>query len=281
MRPAGLELPVPPVVRAIAAGRSVTAVWHHEEGTTFELRPAGPGAGADIDGAATEGDGDGAGGHHFVKWAPGHSGVLPGEAARLRWAGHYARVPAVVAVGREDDCEWLVTEALAGDNAIAERWRAAPATAVRAIGEGLRALHEVLPVAACPFSWDAAERYARACQKAQEGRQLVSQWAPEHRHLSVAQALERVSAPPPVESLVVCHGDSCAPNTILDADGHWCGHVDFGAMGVADRWADLAIATWSTQWNYGPGWEGELLAAYGAGPDAERTRYYRLLWDLC
>jgi kanamycin kinase len=65
-------------------------------------------------------------------------------------------------------------------------------------------------------------------------------------------------------------------------------------MAVAGRWADLAVATWSTTWNYGPGWEIPLLDAYGVAPDAygvapdaygvapdpARTRYYRLLWDL-
>jgi kanamycin kinase len=29
-----------------------------------------------------------------------------------------------------------------------------------------------------------------------------------------------------------------------------------------------------------PGWEIPLLDAYGVEPDAERTRYYRLLWEL-
>ena len=62
-----------------------------------------------------------------------------------------------------------------------------------------------------------------------------------------------------------------------DGDGSW---VDLGDLGVADRWADLAIATWSTEWNYGPGWEQLLLDAYGIKPDAQRTRYYRLLWEL-
>jgi len=85
---------------------------------------------------------------------------------------------------------------------------------------------------------------------------------------------------PPVDQLVVCHGDSCAPNTLLTDDGRWSGHVDLGELGIADRWADLAIATWSTEWNYGPGWERLLLDAYGIGPDAGRTSYYRLLWDL-
>jgi kanamycin kinase len=48
----------------------------------------------------------------------------------------------------------------------------------------------------------------------------------------------------------------------------------------ADRWADLAIAAWSTQWNDGAGWALARLDAFGARPDAERTRYDRLLWDL-
>jgi kanamycin kinase len=53
--------------------------------------------------------------------------------------------------------------------------------------------------------------------------------------------------------------------------------VDLGELGIADQWADLAVATWGTEWNYGPGWDGLLLDAYGAPPDTERTRYYRLL----
>ncbi|MGH3781128.1 MAG: hypothetical protein ACRDRO_11015 [Pseudonocardiaceae bacterium] len=57
-------------------------------------------------------------------------------------------------------------------------------------------------------------------------------------------------------------------------------HVDLGALGVADRWADLAVATWRTEWNYGPGWDTPPLAAYGVDPDPARAAYYRLLWDL-
>ena len=49
--------------------------------------------------------------------------------------------------------------------------------------------------------------------------------------------------------------------------------------GVGDRWADLAIAIWSTEWNYGPGWADTLLAAYGVPPDPERARRYRELWE--
>ena len=85
---------------------------------------------------------------------------------------------------------------------------------------------------------------------------------------------------PPADGLVACHGDSCAPNTLLTGGGRRSGHVDLGALSVADRWADLAVATWSTTWNYGPGWEMPLLRAYGVPADPDRTRHYRLLWDL-
>ncbi|WP_435886091.1 phosphotransferase [Streptomyces erythrochromogenes] len=54
---------------------------------------------------------------------------------------------------------------------------------------------------------------------------------------------------PPIDQLVVCHGDPCSPNTLVGDDGTWTGRVDLGTLGVADRWADLAVVTWSTQRN--------------------------------
>ncbi len=92
-----------------------------------------------------------------------------------------------------------------------------------------------------------------------------------------------VSVPPPV--LALADGAPVTPRRPPgcagpSGDGRWSGHVDLGELGVADRWADLAVATWSTTWNYGPGWEIPLLDAYGVPPDPPRTRFYRLLWDL-
>jgi kanamycin kinase len=77
----------------------------------------------------------------------------------------------------------------------------------------------------------------------------------------------------------VCHGDACAPNTLLDDDGRWTAHVDLGTLGLADRWADLAVASMSLDWNFGEGWQPEFFAAYGVRPDADRIRFYRALWN--
>lgn len=234
---------VPVALVALAENERPEPVWVNElGGVTFALPRSG----------------------RYVKWQPHGSGPdLTEEAARLAWAVRFTPVPRVLESGADDEGRWLVTQALPGRSAVDPRWLASPEGAARAIGEGLRALHDELPVAACPFDWGVTERLARA----------------DRRGSGSSDARALLGEPPDVDRLVVCHGDACAPNTLLADDGRWTGHVDLGALGVADRWADLAVATWSLEWNYGPGWDGVLLDAYGVAPDDERTGYYRRLWD--
>lgn len=256
------RIDVPAAVGEMAAGRPVRVVWENElGGLTFRLE--------------TEPD------QCFVKWTPAGVAIdLEREAHRLAWAGRWVTVPRLLNHGADKEGSWIVTAGLAGESAIEERWKAQPALAVEAIGRGLRLFHDSLPVDECPFSWSAEQRVADAHARAAAGDLHPARWHPDHRDLDVQEALGRIAEPPPVDRLVVCHGDTCAPNTLLDEHGRFVGHVDLGSLGVGDRWADLAIATWSTQWNYGPGWEDRLLSAYGVHHDLERTRYYRLLWDL-
>ncbi|MDQ6725500.1 MAG: aminoglycoside 3'-phosphotransferase [Actinomycetota bacterium] len=246
-RPDALKIPRP--VLDIAAEPDVRLVWENElGGLTYEVG-TGPG-------------------RRFVKWTPTSSGIdLDREAARLAWAVRFTPVPVVLDQGADADGSWIVTAPLPGENAVTDRWKAEPATAVTALGVGLRAVHDALPVAGCPFSWSVDERLAD-----------IQRSAPDQLSADVARA--QLGNAPPVDRLVVCHGDACSPNTLLTDDGRWSAHVDLGDLGVADPWADLAVATMSAGWNYGPGWEGRLLDAYGVEADPERDRYYRLLWNL-
>lgn len=230
---------VPPRVIALAGGAALEPVWRNNYGgLTFR----------------TDDD-------RFIKFGPRNDETtFADEAVRLEWAEPYLRVPHVLEVGGDGTHEWIVTRAIAGESAVAPRWVAEPATAVRAVGEGLRALHDALPVAGCPFVWSVASRIAGA----------------KGRGIRVPDALRE---PPPVDRLVVCHADACCPNTLLDDDGRWTAHVDLGALGTGDRWADIAVASMSTEWNYGPGWEDALIEAYGIDPDRERLSYYRELWN--
>ena len=91
------------------------------------------------------------------------------------------------------------------------------------------------------------------------------------------EQLERTC--PESEAVVVCHGDYCPPNVMVEG---WVatGYVDLGELGLADRWWDLAVATWSATWNLGPGYEDLFLRDYGVERDYHRVEFYRLLYDL-
>lgn len=260
--PVALPSGLPRKVRALVA----RPVWRNEVGgTTFALAP--------VEGAAPVA---------YLKWAPkavaGQLG-LGEESARLAWAGRWIVVPPVLDHGLTPEGEWLLTGALAGASAVAGRWVSEPATAVRAVGEGLRRMHDALPVADCPWEWSRHRRHTRVLEAFEAGTHPRADLPVGPERLPLPEAVARLADVPDDDGLVVCHGDACAPNTLIDADGGFAGHVDLGRLGVADRWADLAVATWSTQWNYGPGWEAALLDAYGIDPDPQRMAYYRLLWD--
>lgn len=236
------DVAVPRSVTELARGARITPVWVNGiGGKTFRLG----------EGTGTE----------YVKWLPlTHRRWIVEEAARLTWAGTYVRAPEVLDHGADDQGAWLRTRAVPGLSAVDPRWHGEPRTAVVAVGEALRALHDTLPVADCPFEWSTAQRTARA---------------------RAAGADPAVLGPEPEpDRIVVCHGDACTPNTLIGSDGRWIGHVDLGALGIADRWADLAVATMALGWNYGPGWEALFHEAYGVPLDEERTAWYRGLWNL-
>ncbi|MFC7447710.1 phosphotransferase [Rhodococcus daqingensis] len=254
---------MPGAVLALAAGESIDAVWRNElGGITFRL-----GAGTPTD--------------RYVKWvAAGTPEIdLAGEAARLAWARPWASVPQPLEHGADADGTWLVTRPVPGRSAVDPRWVHEPAIAAAAIGRGLRLLHDALPVDACPFTWSVEQRLARTDERIEQG-EGPSDWSPEHASLSVAQARAQADSPPPIDRLVVCHGDASVPNALLRDDGTFAAHVDLGSLGVADRWADLAVAAWSTVDDYGPGFEDAVYSGYGVDPDRERIAYYRLLWDI-
>lgn len=210
--PAGY--PLPPIVAEVAAGASIEPVWLNlEGGLTVRI-----------------------GGDRYLKWSPT---PITAEIERLRWAGQFHPVPEVL--DHADD--WMLTRAIDAQSAV----DAPAAVAARALGAGLRAMHDALPVADCPFEWSA------------EGRGATD--------------------PPPIDQLVVCHGDACVPNTLVNAQGNWVAHVDLGRLGLADRWADLAVASMSLGWNFGEGNEDAFFEAYGIERDELRIQFYRDLWN--
>jgi kanamycin kinase len=193
-------------------------------------------------------------GEDFIKWNPPQTGVdLELERRRLDWLHGRHPAPRVIAFGADSAAQWLVTSGLPGGSAVGDTWRSRRPEAIRAIAAGLRAIHAI-PVDEFPAEWTA--------------------------EVWVGRTPRSLGPRPPISDPVLVHGDACAPNTLIDPDGQWTGNVDFGDLAVGDRWADLAIASMSLDWNFGEGHQQQLFEAYGIEPDAERIRYYRALWHL-
>ena len=193
-------------------------------------------------------------GERYLKWNPPSTGIdLERERVRLEWLAGRHPAPRVVDHGIDGDAQWLLTEALAGGSAVGDEWRARRPEAIRAIATGLRAIHAI-PIDHFPADWTA---------EVWVGRRPAS-----------------LGARPPLDAPVLVHGDACAPNTLISDAGTWTGNVDFGDLAVGDRWADLAVASLSLDWNFGEGHQQELFDAYGIAPDEDRIRYYRALWEL-
>jgi kanamycin kinase len=205
---------------------------------------------------------------------------LADERDRLRWAAAHLPVPRVVEHGEDEAVEWLLTEALPGADATRAPERRDPARLVPLLARALRAFHAA-PVDGCPFDFRLDAALAHVRRRVDAGFvDAARHLHPEHRHLTPREAVALLeSTRPAAEDAVVCHGDYCLPNVLLDG-GRVTGTVDLGELGVADRWWDLAVATWSVTWNLGPGLEDAFLDAYGIAPDPERIRFYRLLYDL-
>ncbi|WP_083515680.1 aminoglycoside 3'-phosphotransferase [Glutamicibacter mysorens] len=240
--PPSADHPVPPAVRAAAGPAEIEGIWQNAlGGVTYRI-----GSGEQI---------------RFAKWSPGcppeAEGDLKTEAQRMTWAGKFIRVPEVLSCEEQADGQLLIPAALHGHSAASSLGKSDPARSAHAVGHGLRQMHDALPIGACPFDWDLESRI---------------------QHLPADQQAEFLDNAPELD-LVVCHGDACLPNTIITDDHEFSAHVDLGMLGLADRWVDLAIAAWSSEWNYGPGFEQYVYAGYGIEPDERKISFYRRVWD--
>jgi kanamycin kinase len=155
-------------------------------------------------------------------------------------------------------------------------WRPA---VIDAIADLTRALHR-LPVADCPFD----RRLAVAIPEALAADVNLADMDAERVGWSRDELVTALLAARPAdEDPVVCHGDLCLPNVLLDpATAQVTGMIDTGRLGIADRWSDLAIATRSmtnTGLNpqYGAWAADRFLARYGIVPDQPKIDFYRLL----
>lgn len=213
---------------------------------------------------------------------------LADEHERLSWLTE-VDVPTAEVLDWADDGETatLTMRALPGIAMSQVESSAVPA-AVRSLGRFLERLHAV-DLEACPFQrWLALTvplARVRADQRLVDEGDLDDEREGASTQDLLAELVERRPRAEELEvgDLVVCHGDACLPNFLLDpASLEVTGMIDVHRLGVADRHLDLALATRSisdTRLNpaYGAPAAEALVEAYGVPVDPWRLDFYRLL----
>lgn len=214
---------------------------------------------------------------------------LAAEAERTAWLAAQG-IPAAEILDRDTGPAggWLLTRAVPGRSA-ADPWPAGQLPAVvDALADLARTLH-ALPAAACPFDRTLAVTLPDARHAAAAGLVDLDDLDERRTGWSADRLLAELAATvPAVEDVVVCHGDLCLPNVLLDPDTlRVTGLIDLGRLGRADRYADLALAARSlaapVNAQYAPGLADRFLARYDppGGVDTRRIAFYQLLDEFC
>ena len=220
---------------------------------------------------------------------------LDGERKRILWLSTTGvPCPEVLDWIRTPDAGCLLTRVVPGVPAAdlsADRllaaWPALVAT--------LRDLHD-LPVDTCPFDRRLRGMLDRATDVVGRAAVHVGFLPVEDQRTDPADLLGRLYRQADgrlrqeEQDLVVGHGDACLPNFMVDPETLTCtGVLDLGRLGLADRYADLALLVESSRsvWS-GPAQADRALSVLAgvysiAELDRHRLRFYRdldpLTWE--
>jgi aminoglycoside phosphotransferase len=213
---------------------------------------------------------------------------LVDERERLEWLAT-TDLPAAELLDWEDDgtTATLTTAALPGVR-MSDLPTSMGEGAAKSLGSFLKRLHTT-PRDTCPFQRWLMVTTPLARVRVDLGLVDADDFDEERRGRNANDLHETLIASRPRaerlegNDLVVCHGDACLPNFLVDpVTLEVTGMVDVGRLGLADRHLDLGLATRSTanvhlNPGFGPGAADALLAAYGLPADPWRLDFYRLL----
>ncbi|MBF6328062.1 APH(3'') family aminoglycoside O-phosphotransferase [Nocardia transvalensis] len=210
---------------------------------------------------------------------------LEQERDRLAWVGaHGIAVPQVLDWSVNDAGARLITSAVSGVPA-----DTVPADVLErawpAVADALRRVHD-LPADTCPFTRHLTGMIALARDVVARGAVNPDFLPDEYRNTPPDTLLARLLPQLPARlaqeatETVVCHGDPCLPNIILDPDtATVAGFIDLGRLGTADPYADIALLlanareTWSDD-ERARAADDLFARIYGIDLDDERRRFY-------
>jgi streptomycin 3"-kinase len=232
-------------------------------------------------------------GHRFAKLATGlRTAELAGERDRLDWlSGKGIACPELLEWRENEFGALLVMSAVPGVPAVdlsgPDLFKAWPSMV-----DHLSVLH-ALPIDNLPFHKSLASMFARAADVVARGAVNPDFLPDEDQRRPAEELLARVASEMPQRlaqeraDRVVCHGDPCLPNFMVDPRTLRCtGLIDLGRLGAADRYADftLMLANAGENWTTPEEAEAAFDILFSTlrieAPDKERLAFYLRLDPL-
>src|SRR3954468_15242158 len=213
---------------------------------------------------------------------------LVAERERLEWLAQTDLPAATILAGAADGETATLTLRTVPGVPMNELSASDSTAAVESLGRFLARIHATTRES-CPFERWLAVTVPVVRVRVEEGLVDKDDFDADHEGRSADDLLtELVDLRPQAEELevadlVVCHGDACLPNFLVDPGTfEVTGMIDVHRLGGADRHLDLALATRSTADTtlnpaFGPDAVKTLVAAYGREVDPWRVDFYRLL----
>ncbi len=179
----------------------------------------------------------------------------------------------VVSYSTDGNCDWMVTEAVRGEDCTHENYKSDPKRLCDLLARELRALHE-LDASDCPVQ-DRMRLYIALAEK----NYMTGNYSTEHfpdnfGYRTAKEAFDALQkGKNALKNEVLLHGDYCFPNVMLD-DWRLSGFIDVGNGGIGDRHIDLFWGAWSLGFNLGTDkYRERFFDAYGRDViDEEKLR---------
>lgn len=190
-------------------------------------------------------------------------------------------IPKILYYNKNKDHEFLLTTELKGTAAYKlPKLDRKEATII--LARTLKRIHEI-PIENCPFYFSLEKILSKIKNKIENKtieETIVKKYSKAGIKIDDVFQDYLIQEMPKKEDLVFCHGDYCLPNVLIK-NNSLTGIIDWGYAGIADRYFDLAMSTWSLSYNYKENNEKlvELyLKEYGIDKlDQKKFYYYRTL----
>lgn len=170
------------------------------------------------------------------------------EARNFTWLGQYTLVPKIYATGKIDTYYYVIMEKLPGVMMQEAFHTCKPKEIVIQYATLLKQFHSI-DGHGLPYNHTVKDKMAVAKKNVEEHLVREQYFERELKHLSAKEVYKTMLAYYKEEDLVLCHGDFCFPNIIIN-NGELAGYIDIMGIGICDRYLDIAIAIRSLRYNF-------------------------------